>query len=310
MITMKLFYVTDIHGAEICFRKFFTAIREYKIDVALLLGDLSGKVTVPIQKKEDTYTCTVLGSDLVARNATELADLQAKIANIGYYSYLASPQEVEEVYKNPEKNDELFQKLIIERLQHWMQVADEKLRSSKVQVYIGAGNDDPFSIDPVLDSSDRIRNMNERLVKIEDYEVITTAFSNPTPWNTPRECSEEELGSKIELLASKITLMENAIFNFHVPPYGTLLDVAPELKDLQPVAGSMVNVGSTAVAKAIEKYQPLIGLHGHIHESKAAQKLGRTLCMNPGSEYGEGILRGVIVNLEKGKVKNYIFTSG
>jgi len=307
---MKLFYVTDIHGAEICFRKFFAAIREYKIDVALLLCDLSGKVTVPIQKKDETYTCKVLGSDLVARNATELADLQAKIANIGYYSYVASPQEVEEVYKNPEKNDELFQKLIIERLQRWMQVADEKLRGSKVKVYIGAGNDDPFAIDPVLDRSDRVTNMNERLINIEGYEVITTAFSNPTPWNTPRECSEGELGKKIEELASKVTRMETAIFNFHVPPYGSLLDNAPELKDLQPVAGSVVNVGSTAVAEAIEKHQPLLGLHGHIHESKAAQKIGRTLCVNPGSEYSDGILRGVAVNLENGRIKNYIFTSG
>jgi hypothetical protein len=191
-----------------------------------------------------------------------------------------------------------------------MQVADEKLRDSKTSVYIGAGNDDPFIIDPILDSSERVTNMNERLVDIDGYEVITTAYSNPTPWNTPRECSEEELGSKIEELVSKITKMETAIFNFHVPPYGTLLDNAPELKDLQPVAGSFISVGSTAVAKAIEKHQPLLGLHGHIHESKAAQKIGRTLCVNPGSEYSDGILRGVSVTLENGKIKNYIFTSG
>jgi Icc-related predicted phosphoesterase len=307
---VKLFYVTDIHGSEICFRKMFSAIREYRVDVALLLGDLSGKVTIPIQKQSETYTATVLGADQVARNATELAELEKKIANLGYYSYVATRQEAEEIRNNPEKNDELFQRLIIERLQRWMKVADEKLRDSKVQMYIGAGNDDPFAIDPVLDGSDRVTNINERLVNIENYEVITTAFSNPTPWNTPRECSEEELGRKIDVLASKITFMENAIFNFHVPPYGTLLDVAPELKDLQPVAGSMINVGSTSVAKSIEKYQPLMGLHGHIHESKAAQRIGRSLCLNPGSEYGEGVLRGVTVNLEKGKIKNYIFTSG
>jgi hypothetical protein len=307
---VKLFYVTDIHGSDICFRKMFSAIREYRVDVALLLGDLSGKVTIPIQKENETYTATVLGVDRVARNATELAELEKKIANLGYYSYVATRQEVEEFRSNPEKNDELFQNLIVQRLQQWMQVADEKLRDSKVRMYMGAGNDDPFAVDSVLDGSDRVTNMNERLVNIEDYEVITTAFSNPTPWNTPRECSEEELGKKIDVLASKITLMENAIFNFHVPPYGTLLDVAPELKDLQPVVGSMINVGSRAVAKSIEKYQPLMGLHGHIHESKAAQKIGRSLCLNPGSEYGEGVLRGVTVTLEKGKIKNYIFTSG
>lgn len=223
---------------------------------------------------------------------------------------MTTPQEVKELYERPEKNDELFQRLIAERLNRWMQTATEKLRDSKTRVYIGAGNDDPFTIDPILESSDRITCLNERLVDIDGYEVITTAFSNPTPWNTPRECPEQELAKKIDQLANKITKMDNAIFNFHVPPYGSLLDNAPELKDMQPVAGSVVNVGSTAVAKSIEEYQPLLGLHGHIHESKAAQKIGRTLCVNPGSEYSDGILRGVTITLEKDKIKNYIFTSG
>ncbi len=72
----------------------------------------------------------------------------------------------------------------------------------------------------------------------------------------------------------------------------------------------MVSVGSNAVRSAIEKYQPLVGLHGHIHESRSAQKIGRTMCINPGSEYGEGVLRGVIVDLSKQKLENYTFTIG
>ncbi len=61
---------------------------------------------------------------------------------------------------------------------------------------------------------------------------------------------------------------------------------------------------------AIEKYKPLLGLHGHVHESKGFVNIGSTLCINPGSEYGEGILRGVIVELGDGKVKNYLLTQG
>ena len=68
--------------------------------------------------------------------------------------------------------------------------------------------------------------------------------------------------------------------------------------------------GSSAVRSAIEKHQPLLGLHGHIHESKGFVKIGRTFCVNPGSEYGEGILRGVIIDLEDGKVKNFLLTQG
>jgi len=65
-----------------------------------------------------------------------------------------------------------------------------------------------------------------------------------------------------------------------------------------------------AVREAIEKYKPLLGLHGHIHESRGVVNIGRTLCINPGSEYGEGIIRGAIVDLAKDKVLSYQLTSG
>jgi hypothetical protein len=72
----------------------------------------------------------------------------------------------------------------------------------------------------------------------------------------------------------------------------------------------MISVGSKAVRAAIEKYQPLVGLHGHIHESRSAQKIGRTTCINPGSEYGEGILRGCLVTFAEGVIEGFQMTSG
>jgi Icc-related predicted phosphoesterase len=115
----------------------------------------------------------------------------------------------------------------------------------------------------------------------------------------------------LEELVSTVRDKSNAIFNFHAPPYGFALDLAPELtKDLVQAADRKIHVGSRAVARMIEKYQPLIGLHGHIHESRGAQKIKKTLIINPGSEYSEGILKGAMIVLEKGKVKDYIFTSG
>jgi hypothetical protein len=307
---MKLLFVTDIHGSEICFRKFLSAVIQYRADAALLLGDLSGKVIMPIRRTNGTYTCILLGKTLVAHDETELQSLQRKNADMGYYSYVASQSEIEELQQNPARNDEIFRELIVERLTHWTQYADEKLRDSPARVYIGPGNDDPFVVDAVLDHSKRMVNLTERVVDVHGYEVVTTAFSNPTPWHTPRECTEEELRARIDHMVSKVERVETAIFNFHVPPYGTLLDIAPELKALQPVVGSTSNVGSTAVAGAIRKYQPLLGLHGHIHESKAAEKIGRTICVNPGSEYAERVLRGILITLDKDEVKNYIFTSG
>jgi Icc-related predicted phosphoesterase len=115
----------------------------------------------------------------------------------------------------------------------------------------------------------------------------------------------------LEELCATVKDRSNAIFNFHAPPYGYALDLAPELTEtLVQAADRKIHVGSRAVAKMIEKYQPLLGLHGHIHESRGAQKARRTLLINPGSEYSEGILKGAVVMLERGKVKDYVFTSG
>ena len=145
--------------------------------------------------------------------------------------------------------------------------------------------------------------------------MITLGYANPTPWKSPREVSEEKLGNMVESLTSQVRNMESAIFNLHVPPIDTELDRAPAVSESfeyvkEGLGIKFIHVGSSAVRRAIEKHSPLVGLHGHIHESKGFVRLGRTLCLNPGSEYADGILRGAIVNLQDGKVKEFLLTSG
>jgi len=331
-MVFKLFFVTDVHGSEMCFRKFLSALKVYKVDAGILLGDLTGKMINPIIEQPDgTYVCDFLGKRYVLRTPEELEEMKKKIALIGNYYYITTPEEVERLMAEGKtikgridekarkitlvkgKVEELFDRLVCERLEQWMRLANERLKGTGVKMYIAPGNDDILEIDKVLDreSSDYVISCGDRKVYVEDHEMITLSWSNPTPWDTPRECSEEELAEKIEALVSQIEDMESAIFNFHVPPYNTLLDVAPKLsEDLTPSVGEEAHVGSTSVLEAIKKYQPLLGLHGHIHESRGVQRIGRTVCLNPGSEYTEGILRGVIVFLEKYKVRRYMFTSG
>ena len=106
------------------------------------------------------------------------------------------------------------------------------------------------------------------------------------------------------------------VVNFHCPPYGSGLDVAPELDEtLRPVIRggrpSVIAVGSKAVREAIKRYQPVLGLHGHIHESRAAQRIGETLCLNPGSDYTADLLRGVVVDIaQDGSYLDFLFTAG
>jgi len=327
---LKIFFVTDVHGSDAAFKKFVNALRVYGVNIGILLGDLSGKMINPIIKQPDkAYTCDFMGQHIVARTDEELAQLQKRIALTGNYHAVMTPEEmgglmaegktiegridaqVRKIHLGAGKIDELFVQLVVDRLKKWNQFMTERLKDSGMKVFIAPGNDDPLEINQVLDGFSYARNADDRKVNVDGHEMITLSWSNPTPWDTPRECSEEELTKKIDALAKQVENMEKAIFNFHVPPYGTQLDLAYKLsEDLVPSVNETVNVGSRAILEAIQKYQPLLGLHGHIHESRSVQRIGRTSCVNPGSEYSEGILRGVIVTVDGGKVKNFQLTSG
>jgi len=326
----KIFYVADLHGSEVCFRKFLNALKIYEVDVGILMGDLSGKMINPIVKQLDgKYICTYLGENRTATTEKELEELKKVIASSGNYYFITDPGEMEELKAEGKtiegrideraakislsagKIDELFRKLVVERFESWIDLADERLKGSGIDVFMAAGNDDLMEVDPVIDRSTTIVNADLKKLMVKDYEMITLSWSNPTPWDTEREYPEETLEAKIDELAGQIENMETAIFNLHVPPYDTQIDQAPKLSDkLVPSTDESIPAGSKAVLEAIKKYQPMLGLHGHIHESRGIQKIGTTLCINPGSEYSEGILRGVIVILKKNKIKDYMFVSG
>lgn len=309
---IKIFFVTDIHGSNLCYRKFLNALKAYSVDVGILLGDLTGKVLVPlIEKAGGGWETTLMGQYTEVNTPVELEKLKKTIEMMGYYWVHQTPDEFLTFKADSKMVDIFFKQLMIQRLKEWIAMADERLMNTSYKVYMAPGNDDHFEVDKIIEDSAAIINCNNKNVMLGDHEMITFSWANPTPWNTPREKSDEDLEPMLEELVALVKDKSNAIFNFHAPPYGFALDLAPKLdENLIQAADSKVHVGSHAVAKMIEKYQPLIGLHGHIHESRGAQKIKGTLIINPGSEYSEGILKGAVIVLEKGKVKDYIFTSG
>ncbi|MBS7658998.1 metallophosphoesterase [Candidatus Bathyarchaeota archaeon] len=315
----RIFYATDLHGSEKCFMKLLRAGEVYKPNVIIVGGDITGKMIIPIIKQSDGYyKVNYLGVDKILKNEEEIKRIEQLIKDGGNYPYLTNEKEIEELTINKGLVESLFLKLMVERVENWLKVAEEKLKNKNIKLFITPGNDDSLEIDTIFEKYNFINVMNPegKVVEIDGYhEMISTGYSNVTPWKCPRDISEEELEKKIEIMISNVKNVKNAIFNFHCPPYDSGLDTAPKLNEnFKPVTGAdgfkMIPVGSIAVRKAIEKYQPLLGLHGHIHESRGVRVIGRTLCINPGSEYGEGILRGAIVNLEKDKVKGYMLTSG
>lgn len=317
MSRITIYYASDIHGSEKCWRKFLNAGPFYKANVLMMGGDVTGKGIVPIVAQPDgTWQGRFLGRPFVAHGEDELAQLESDIRFNGMYPYRCRPEELQAVAADPAQQEALFDTLMEGAFARWLEIAEEKLASSGVPCYIMPGNDDAWVIDRAFRANGRVRNCDQQALDLGDgYTLLSLGYANPTPWDSPRELPEEQLAERIDALAAQVPDMSRAIFNLHVPPYGSELDTAPLLDDeLRPQRRGgqsiMVPVGSTAVRAAIERYQPLLGLHGHIHESKGAKKIGRTLCLNPGSIYNSGNIDGALVVLENGQVKRWQFVTG
>jgi len=270
----------------------------------------------PIVEIDGKFSCTYQGSGLVMSNRDEVEALRKKAAESGTYTHLVSPSEFKELEANPGKVKDLFKQLMVERVREWVSLAEERLGKTSVRCFISPGNDDILEIDAALSSSTYVVNPEERVVEVDgEHEMITLGTTNHTPWNSPREVGEDVLAKKISDMADHVRNVKSSIFNIHVPPIDTPIDKAPRVDEKLKIvvkAGNveMVSAGSTACRAAITKYQPMLGLHGHIHESRGIVKLGRTMCANPGSEYTEGILRGFLADLEGDEMKSYLLTSG
>jgi len=291
---MKIFFATDIHGSEICWRKFLNAAAFYKADLVVLGGDVTGKIMVPIVARNGYWEVTIRGERRRLENREELQAAEKQLRDRGSY---------------PRFNTEMTQSL-----DRWLDMADGKLHGGDIPCILNGGNDDIFDIDPILEASPCVTFAEGKVLDLDGYSMVSMGWTNPTPWNTHREAPEDELAAKIDAVAGQVPDLSRTIFNFHAPPFGTGLDEAPALDaTMRPTHGGAVMkpVGSTAVRDALQRYQPLLSVHGHIHESRGVARVGRTLAINPGSSYSDGTLQAAVIDLnpKKGKVK-YVLVNG
>jgi len=303
---MRIYYTSDLHGSDKCWKKFMVTPKHYEADIIIIGGDITGKFIVPIIRLPNgRVEATFMGRKRKYKKEKDVDVLKQQVADTGQYWLDLSFEEYQQFEQDPSLLDPIFDKLITERVAQWVAMADERLKDQNVRCFISAGNDDSYSVDQVLEKSETIEVHDGRIYDLgAGFEMFGLSNSNMTPWDCPRDISEEELAEKIENLASQIKNPDRAIFDIHVPPYGTGIDEAPELtEDMRMVMDStgtpnMIPVGSTAVKEALLKYQPMLGLHGHIHEAAGIRKLGKTTIVNPGSEYAEGLLRGAVIDLD------------
>jgi uncharacterized protein len=316
-LSMRVYYATDIHGSEVCWRKFLNAGRFYNADVVILGGDITGKAVVPVVAAAGGgHRIRQFSADRVL-DADEVAAAETRIRDMGFYPYRTTEDELDAVWDNPDAVNEIFLSLMRSTLARWLDLAAERLTGTGIRLYAMEGNDDPPELYTMLRDTNVLTETEDKLVDLgEGITMVSYGYSNPTPWHTPRELDDDELERRIDKLAAQVSRPERAIFNLHVPPAHTAIDKAPALDgNLKPIvkggAVMMQSVGSEGVRRLLAKHEPMLGLHGHIHESRGAVRLGRTLAVNPGSEYGDGMLCGALLEIDgKRGVRHYQLPTG
>jgi len=315
----RLYTCSDIHASERAWRKLINSIRAnvYKVDAVLIAGDLTGKALVPIvEEPAGTWTASLLGARRTARTEAELVEVERSIADVGYYGVRVSAADHAAMEKDPSLVTRHFHEQIGRRVRDWMALAAERLDGSKIPVYLMPGNDDDFEIDPILAESTYAQNVNEQVIDLTPWhQLVSMGWSSPTPWSTPRELPEEEFLDRLSGLMQGVRDTRKTVMMTHVPPYDSGLDTAPLLSpDLRPTvsAGDLLRgpVGSTGVRRAIETFKPMLGVHGHIHESGGERRVGDTLCVNAGSEANHGVLRGYLIDLTADGVERTLRVEG
>lgn len=321
-VSTKIFYVTDVHGSGVAYRKLLNSVAAYGCKHIVMGGDVTGKMLIPIvTDSSGAKRATLHGERRLLTTPAEEEKFLAVLDMLGFYHCRLTDEEFASFQGQTGKVEELFDSVAYQRLVDWMRLAGERLTGAGVRLYISGGNDDSAEALRALEDHETewVMPCEHRKIELDDrYTMVSLGISNPTPWDTPREYPEEVIAEKIEEAVAGLDDFTHVIFNFHVPPYDCTLDVCPELDTSKdPPAPVMrggqqvfIPVGSTAVRDAVMRYQPLLVLCGHIHESRGVARLGRTTVINPGSEYGEGVLRGIIINLRGDQVFSYQMTSG
>jgi Icc-related predicted phosphoesterase len=313
---LALYYASDVHGSDQCWRKFLGAGRFYGVNALVMGGDLTGKAVVPIELRDDgSFSTEFLGETRSGTGDEKLGELAEAIRHNGMYPWPAHPDEIARMKADDAARAELFEQVLLDELRRWVALADERMAPLGIGVYAMAGNDDPWSCDAVLESAEHLVSCDLRVTDVGGHEMISCSYANPTPWASPRELDEDALYRQIKQLADQLEDPATAIFNLHVPPLASGLDTAYEIDDqLRIVVRNgkphEIAVGSSAVRQVLEEYQPLLALHGHIHESRGVATIGRTLAINSGSEYATGRIHGAIVKLSDDAVLSHQLTIG
>ena len=311
MSDLRLLFVTDPHGSSAVLSKSLEEAVKRRVDMLILSGDLEGKYLLFLEERGDKlcWEDPVNGSPRTDPKE-RLPQVLAEIARCGAYGVVV-PRGFD---VNREPREELDQRLRTEaasRMLEWVNTLDAWTRETGILVCMMAGNDDPPEFDDIIRDASQILFIDEMVIETRGYRIAGISQVPPSPWHTPRELSEQELGGRLERLVELGNKDLPLILVAHTPPYSCGLDNAPLLDEnrRQIVLGGVMQtgpVGSRSLRSFLEARPDIpLALHGHVHESPGWARLSSTLCINPGTEYFAGVLVASFVLLEDGVVKRF-----
>jgi uncharacterized protein len=314
---VKIFFASDLHGSNVCFKKFINGAQFYGADVLVLGGDLTGKAVIPIAEQADgSFIGFQHGESVKIRDECELDEFVKRQGNMGFYPTVMSESEYQRLKADAGAQVTLFKKLVLERVREWANIAAQKLKGTDIPLVALPGNDDFREVDEILAQAPHFDFHEMEVCKFKGgYQMLYCGGSTPTPWDTEREYTEEQYVSRFAELLPQVADMSRCIFNVHVPPFGTALDRCPKLDENLQVVYEMglpvqTHAGCQTLLEVIKEHQPLLGLHGHVHEGRAKINIGKTICINPGSVYPEGILQGAMITLRGPEVAQASLSQG
>ena len=321
MADLTIFYVADIHGSDVCFRKWLNAAGFYGADVLIIGGDLTGKVLLPIypaRGRSGAWTATWKERVHRLETRAEVDELIRLARNDGAYGFVTTAEEIAEIGGSIERERAVFGRLKLEALESWLALADERLADRRTRAFVMAGNDDPPEIDELLAAARSLIDVQGQTTELAPGILMASrGESTPTPWHTPREVPDPDLGDLVRNVVRDLPAGGTTIWNLHMPPFDTGVDRAPRLDESlhvqydgtgEPV---MVPVGSHAIRDLIADRQPTVALHGHIHEGRGRYRIGTTVGFNPGSQYQDGVLQGLLLRVSAHKgIRDFAFTAG
>lgn len=158
-------------------------------------------------------------------------------------------------------------------LTHFGEVGDaetllERICESGKQIFFVPGNCDPRTLLEWAPTNSYVKNLHLRSIDFSGWEFIGLGGAVGR-YGTLIEFTEEEVE---DMLKKVIPRKRDFIFISHSPPYGLEVDYT-----------GVKHIGSIAVKRYVENYQPKLMICGHAHEGRGIVKINETIIVNSGS---------------------------